>query len=204
MKYNIIETTLLSEDEYYRYRDTIPCIGKPWWLRSPGYDSDYAADVDSNGAVYADGYYVFNTTFGVRPAFRIGLSYPEIFCAGDQVFVNGLKCTVLDVRQKQNEIYVLSDTIVECRRFDKESNDWEKSELKAYLNQKFIEQKKIVDVYEYKLALIDEFGKQLSENAQAKASVEDFIAILEDSVEALKSKLYCDLEQTEQEEETEL
>ncbi|MBO5753260.1 MAG: hypothetical protein J6S69_06155, partial [Proteobacteria bacterium] len=39
-----------------------------WWLRSPGYNSTYAADVDLSGAVYASGNFVLNDYNGVRPA----------------------------------------------------------------------------------------------------------------------------------------
>lgn len=39
-----------------------------WWLRSPGYTSYAAADVNGNGAVTEYGNVVCSTTLGVRPA----------------------------------------------------------------------------------------------------------------------------------------
>ncbi len=44
-----------------------------WWLRSSGYDSDYASCVDDDGFVCADGYYVDNSDDGVRPALHLNL-----------------------------------------------------------------------------------------------------------------------------------
>ncbi len=39
-----------------------------WWLRSPGYDSNHAADVLDDGSVYANGGFVHVTSGSVRPA----------------------------------------------------------------------------------------------------------------------------------------
>lgn len=44
-----------------------------WWLRSPGNDSCYAADVNRAGAVYDYGSYVSRNTGGIRPALWIDL-----------------------------------------------------------------------------------------------------------------------------------
>ena len=43
-----------------------------WWLRSPGYYSDYAADVDTVGTVHFDGHYAGSDSLAVRPALWIG------------------------------------------------------------------------------------------------------------------------------------
>ena len=42
--------------------------GCSWWLRSPGFDSDLAAHVDSGGYVDADGWFVGSDYYAVRPA----------------------------------------------------------------------------------------------------------------------------------------
>ena len=44
-----------------------------WWLRSPGYDSDFAAFVYSSGCVSYNGTGVNNDMAGVRPALGINL-----------------------------------------------------------------------------------------------------------------------------------
>lgn len=45
-----------------------------WWLRSPGYPGDDAADVDGNGDVFDNGNGVCRDDYGVRPAFNLNLS----------------------------------------------------------------------------------------------------------------------------------
>ena len=42
-----------------------------WWLRSPGYDGNYAACVSGNGDVLVSGYSVVSSDVGVRPAFYV-------------------------------------------------------------------------------------------------------------------------------------
>ena len=44
-----------------------------WWLRSPGFISYYAADVDDSGSIDQDGFYVGNGNVAVRPAFWLNL-----------------------------------------------------------------------------------------------------------------------------------
>ena len=44
-----------------------------WWLRSPGLCEEYAALVGGDGAIDAEGYYVWGRIFGVRPAMWISL-----------------------------------------------------------------------------------------------------------------------------------
>jgi hypothetical protein len=44
-----------------------------WWLRSPGYSSDYAALVDYDGDVYVTGDYVNHSSVSVRPALWLNL-----------------------------------------------------------------------------------------------------------------------------------
>ena len=45
-----------------------------WWLRSPGCYQNCAANVNDNGFVRADGYYVGFTDTAVRPALWIDLN----------------------------------------------------------------------------------------------------------------------------------
>ena len=44
-----------------------------WWLRSPGYSQNYAADVDYGGDVDYSGSYVYGSDYAVRPALWIDL-----------------------------------------------------------------------------------------------------------------------------------
>ena len=44
-----------------------------WWLRSPGFDSTYAANVDNDGSIDQDGSDSFDIRVAVRPAFWLNL-----------------------------------------------------------------------------------------------------------------------------------
>ena len=61
---------LLSIDEATALDSGIRNCGSVWWLRSPGCISNYAAVVDVDGSVYADGYGV-DDEFDVRPALNL-------------------------------------------------------------------------------------------------------------------------------------
>lgn len=62
---------LLSKDEYEKYRNKIPRVNGWWWLRSPDYNSYYAAYVYPDGSVNSSGSSVDNDLGGVRPALRL-------------------------------------------------------------------------------------------------------------------------------------
>lgn len=61
---------LLSIDEAESLSEDIRAIGSWWWLRSPGYDQYYAAEVRSGGSLNAVGDIV-NHENGVRPALNL-------------------------------------------------------------------------------------------------------------------------------------
>ena len=62
-----------------------------WWLRSPGYDSGYAAGVYDYGWVYRYGHDVGSSDDGVRPALHLNLSSPHIFSYAGTVSSDGTK-----------------------------------------------------------------------------------------------------------------
>ena len=65
--------------------------GSWWWLRSPGYDSGYAAGVYDYGWVYRYGHDVGSSDDGVRPALHLNLSSPHIFSYAGTVSSDGTK-----------------------------------------------------------------------------------------------------------------
>lgn len=127
----VVAITLLSEEEYEKYRKYIPLVDFWWWLRSPRFYAWYVAAVYHNGTLFGAGYYY--TYGGVRPALWITLPNPEGFRASDTIELFDATWTVLGVMGEQ--IYVLADTAITCRRFDGESNIWEMSELKELLEE---------------------------------------------------------------------
>ena len=60
-----------------------------WWLRSPGFDTDYAASVRSDGTVSNSGDKVYVADNGVRPAFSLNLSSIVLTSAATDVKMSG-------------------------------------------------------------------------------------------------------------------
>ena len=58
--------------------------GAEWWLRSPGYNDNYVAVVQSGGAVYADGAPWFSDN-GIRPALKVNLA-SDIFTSSEILY----------------------------------------------------------------------------------------------------------------------
>ena len=135
------EVALLSIEEYEKYKNIIPLLNKCWWwLRSPGHAQPFAARVDDDGGVYERGGLVDFGYDAVRPALKIKTSEVNCFDIGDTVsFQNdyiGDEYIVLD-KLPNNILYILSKDIVAIRRFDPESNVWETSELKQWLEEQY-------------------------------------------------------------------
>lgn len=134
-EYQIKEATLLSVGEYKKYHHLIPESRDCWWLRPSGFSQSFVARVHDFGIVYESGLYVITDATAVRPALRIQTSNPESFKAGDKIDIQDKKWTVLDV--SEDHLYILCDSSVGVHRFDKESNNWETSELKCWLEEQF-------------------------------------------------------------------
>lgn len=144
IQYNDVKATLLSLSEYNQYKDIIPRMHAytdchVWWLRPSVGDS---LDSDSTNSVYAcpreEDYLIktgIKTENYIRPLFCISTPDASLYEAGDKVYIAGLKydCTVLK-SDKHDTVYALYDASIGCRCFDQESNDWERSEIKVYLD----------------------------------------------------------------------
>ena len=65
--------------------------GSWWWLRSPGYDSGYAAGVYDYGWVYRYGHDVGSSDDGVRPVLHLNLSSSNLFSYAGTVSSDGTK-----------------------------------------------------------------------------------------------------------------
>lgn len=126
---NNIEITLLSKEEYSQYKNIIPKITEPWWLRSPGYSSYSANNVDSGG--YLGSSDNVNNTKGIRPALHMNLVNLKSLSAGDKIRVGSKSFTILS--WEGDEVFVLCDEFIATHRFGFNSNQWETSELKQWL-----------------------------------------------------------------------
>ena len=130
------ETTLLTKEQVERLPLELLACGRWWWLRSPGSYQYDAAIVRSDGSVNHYGNYVNYDDVCVRPAFVIpGLDskiYDKVQLGGYRYtlngdYIGGCVCTVVD------KDLLLADDVVCRHHFDAESNNWDKSELKAFI-----------------------------------------------------------------------
>ena len=138
---NIVSATLLSIEEYEKYGEMIPPVEVPpveedWFLRSAGIIDNTAAVVcGENGHVEDYGYSV-NFEFGVRPVLQISnpesmnLESGDTFPFGKQTF------TYLG-----EGLAICNDCIGKCvfreRRKASNANDYEKSDVKKYVDDWF-------------------------------------------------------------------
>lgn len=127
-KFNISEIdkiTLLSTEEAEKVPVSIRACGDWWWLRSPGGYQFSAASVNYVGGIFERGSYVNYDYIAIRPAFRLNNLNSKI---GDKILINKTWCTVID------KGLVLTDYLICKHKFDSESNDWETSEIKRFIN----------------------------------------------------------------------
>lgn len=121
--------TLLSKDEYLKFKDNIPAVNFWWWLRSPGYGGCNASCVDYGGGVGGYGSHVILSGGSVRPALNLksnNLSISERFEFG------GYDWTMI------GDNIALCDTSICEMAFRKDylANDatlYEQSDIKSYL-----------------------------------------------------------------------
>ena len=122
------ELFLLSVEEYEKYKGVIPVIGSWWWLRSPGHDSYDAASVNDGGSVDAYGFNVIDAR-GIRPALRVQKSEILNLQIGDRKIYYDLPFVKID------EDLLIAEVPVAFDKFDDESNVYEKSYVKRFLEK---------------------------------------------------------------------
>lgn len=123
MKLHSFVVTLLTKEEYEKYKLFIPILHHWWWLRSPGYN--YGDVVYTVGSVDPSGGYVDDDSYAVRPALKsksIDLPVGNVFSA------LGNRWVVID------KGIAISDDVITHRRFDSKSNSYAESELKKWLD----------------------------------------------------------------------
>lgn len=116
---------LLSIEEYEKLREFIPQIKTWWWLRSPGYTDVLAAYVSGEGRVREVGSNVQLDEAWIRPALKInnynGLQIGDRFVEADFPWIIIAKDLAI------------AEVPIAFRRFDGESNSYEKSEIRWFL-----------------------------------------------------------------------
>ena len=124
-----------STIEYKKYMSIIPVVNAWWWLRTPGLgvfgedgenSTDDAAFVYDDGRINDYGYCVFGGGVAVRPILLFKKDVVDVG-RGDTFSALGNTWRVIDYG------YAISEDIITMRCFDENSNDWLKSELRAWL-----------------------------------------------------------------------
>ncbi|GEM_PF-3870538 len=126
-KDDIESVSLLSMDEYKKNRDLIPVVKCWWWINSPGIYKKNAMYIFIDGEIYTEGYKVDSDRAGIRPVFRLKPEAAHGLKLGEKVIIGKYSATVLD-----NDSCLLDDVVCN-HRFDIASNNWEKSELKSFI-----------------------------------------------------------------------
>lgn len=100
-----------------------------WWLQSPGYNSHYAAYVRNDGLVSINDGEINSDNNDVRPALRI--TNLNDYKVGDDFKFGGKWFRIVD----ENTALCLDN--IGVQEFDEKSNDYEKSEIKQFVDDWF-------------------------------------------------------------------
>ena len=112
-----------------------------WWLRSPGYFSICAAVVDTSGAVDEFGDNVNFDDLAVRPIIRFNKKEDiNRLSKTKKGYVKFLGTKWIDISEYLNEPCLLKKECLEgAHKFDDQSNDYETSKIKVYIEKWFKE-----------------------------------------------------------------
>lgn len=123
--------TLLSTEEAENIPRELRSMHDFWWLRSPGCFEGNAAIVKYDGLISLDGYYVDRNRYGVRPALIFDPESSDLKLK-DEFRMAGYNWTVI------TENMALCNGIIAYKPFRedwqaKDANNYEKSDIKTYL-----------------------------------------------------------------------
>lgn len=112
-----------------------------WWLRTPGYDSFDAAVVGASGAVDGGGDYVDYDSYAVRPVIRVTDESLNDMKETDDGYIRYLGTKWINITEYTGAVCLLKKKCLKKpHRFDAESNNYEKSEIKDFI-EKWYEKK---------------------------------------------------------------
>lgn len=126
-KNNIEGITLLSIGNIAKLPTWLLANGTIWWLQTPGYLPHDVAFVNCAGSYDASGACVNDNNVCVRPAIKIDVRPYLPLVIGETVLVLGREA------QFVGNGMVLFCEPIDHRKFDNETNNFNKSELKEYL-----------------------------------------------------------------------
>lgn len=107
-----------------------------WWPRSPGLSSGRAAVVAASGAVYEGGDSVRHGDYAVRPVIRVTDENIDDMEETEDGYIRYLGTKWIDITDYVGTVCLLKKKCLKRpHRFDSESNDYEKSEIKDYIEE---------------------------------------------------------------------
>lgn len=177
------EITVLTNEEYEKYNDLnrIPLVGNWWWLRSPGYNQRSATGVNSVGDVSHCGAGVYNDDGAVRPALKseiLNLSVGTMFTALGNTWI------MID------DHFAISVDVVSHQKYDDDTNTWETSYLKSWLEKWAIDREESV-VHDYTIVTTVQFQNVSAENKEQ--AIEQVKAWLRDGIDTDDGSLDFDV-----------
>ena len=127
---------LMNIDEYKFYKNRIPSLKTYWWLRSPGYYQNYAANVYGDGSVNYLGDFVYFGPYCIRPVIKLlrDLEYSSVDI-GSKITFHSHRFIIIDF--DDDYIYAISISGLWYAHYDKDSNDYEDSYIRKWLNTWF-------------------------------------------------------------------
>lgn len=137
---DIVGATLLSIEEAEKLPLELRRYNCWWLLRSPGCDSYYATFVDDDGSICDFGDLVNYDLHSVRPALIITNIESSNLKIGDKFEFGGKPFQIISNKLA----FCLTDIGMCCFREDwqaKDANDYEKSDVKKYVDKWFNESK---------------------------------------------------------------
>lgn len=134
--FEISKLTLLSKEEYIKYKEFVPPFKAWWWLKTADYNKYNACCVNRNGNTYN---YNIRQPMYVRPAL-IAYGVNSNHTIGEKHKFFGYKWTLISAENEKG--ILLCDTYIDEKRFDAKSNKWDESELKFWL-ENWLKEKKI-------------------------------------------------------------
>ena len=132
----ITSATLLSIEEAEQLPRELRKYDHWWWLRSPGFYSDFAVLVDLVGSVYDRGNIVRSDDIAVRPVLLINNLKSSNLKVGDVFEFGGKQFKIVSDKLA----FCLTDIGAYCFREDwqaEDANDYEKSDVKKYVDEWF-------------------------------------------------------------------
>lgn len=135
VKLDIIEATLPSVEEVELFPKELIEHRNWWWLRSPGGDSCWSAYVSYSGYINYHGF-VISTGGDVRPMLRLTNLKDTNLKVGDKFIFKNKTFQIVS----EDIAFCLDDIGTSCfnkKYRKKDANDYEKSDIKKYIERWF-------------------------------------------------------------------